>query len=77
LKGKLLEAGFEIERLNYFNIVGYFAWWANFCVLKKREFERHKVRAFDRVIFPIVHALESKIVRPPFGQSLLAIARAR
>jgi hypothetical protein len=44
--------------------------------LKKREFEREKVRAFDRVIFPVVHSVESKILRPPFGQSLLAIARA-
>jgi SAM-dependent methyltransferase len=76
LRGKLVEAGFIIERLHYFNFIGYFAWWANFCVLKKRQFEIEKVRAFDRVIFPVVHSLESKIVRPPFGQSLLAIARA-
>jgi SAM-dependent methyltransferase len=76
LRGKFAEAGLKIERLHYFNIVGYFAWWANFCLLKKREFEREKVRAFDRVIFPVVHSVESKILRPPFGQSLLAIARA-
>jgi SAM-dependent methyltransferase len=76
LRAKLMEAGFKIERLHYFNCVGYFAWWANFCVLKKRAFEIQKVRAFDRVIFPIVHGLESKLLRPPFGQSLLAIARA-
>jgi SAM-dependent methyltransferase len=76
LKNKLTETGFTIERLHYFNIVGYFAWWANFCVLKKRQFEVEKVRAFDRLIFPVVHSLESKILRPPFGQSLLAIARA-
>jgi SAM-dependent methyltransferase len=76
LRSKLVEAGFAIERLHYFNFIGYFAWWANFCVLKKRQFEVEKVRAFDRVIFPVVHSLESKILRPPFGQSLLAIARA-
>lgn len=76
LKSKLAAAGFAIERLHYFNFVGYFAWWVNFCVLKKREFEVEKVRAFDRAIFPVVHKLESRICRPPFGQSLLAIARA-
>lgn len=76
LHAKLTNAGFKIERLHYFNWVGYFAWWLNFCVLKKREFEIQKVRAFDRVIFPVVHGLESKFLRPPFGQSLLAIARA-
>jgi len=77
LKTKLAQAGFTNERLHYFNWVGYFAWWFNFCVLKKRLFEAEKVRLYDRVIFPIVHGLESRVLRPPFGQSLLAIARAR
>jgi SAM-dependent methyltransferase len=76
LHRKLEGAGFTIERLDYFNWFGYFAWWLNFCVLKKRKFRAAKVRAFDRVIFPIVHAIESSIARPPFGQSLIAVARA-
>ena len=76
LKGKLFRAGFQVERLWYFNFVGYFAWWFNFRLLKKREFEREKLRLHDRAIFPVVHWLESKVLRPPFGQSLLAVARA-
>ncbi len=75
LRQKLQSAGFTVERLSYFNSAGYFAWWLNFRLLKKRRFEVAKVRAFDRFIFPIVHAAES-LVRPPFGQSLLAVARA-
>ena len=77
LRRKLEAAGFEIVRLDYFNFVGYFAWWLNFCVLKKRDFEREKVRFYDRVIFPAAHFLEAHVLRPPFGQSLLAVARAR
>ncbi len=76
LRGKLVNAGFAIETLTYYNMVGYFAWWLNFCVLKKRDFELSKVRAFDRYIFPVFHNIEASVVRPPFGQSLLAIARA-
>jgi SAM-dependent methyltransferase len=76
LKRKLQEAGFKVVALRYFNCVGYFAWWLNFCLLKNRSFERHKVRLYDRVIFPVVHALECNLVRPPFGQSLLAMGRA-
>ena len=76
LRDKLLRPGFTIERLHYFNLAGYFAWWLNFCLLKKRVFEAQKVRLYDRLIFPIVHRLESKLLRPPFGQSLLAVARA-
>jgi SAM-dependent methyltransferase len=76
LHRKLTEAGFQIVRLNYFNAVGYFAWWLNFCILKKRVFEVGAVRLFDRVIFPMVFAWESRVLRPPFGQSLIAIAKA-
>ena len=76
LKAKLHVAGFSILSLHYFNFVGYFAWWLNFCLLKKRIFEPAKVRLFDRAIFPLAHALECKIIRPPFGQSLIAVARA-
>ena len=76
LRGKLEAAGFEIVHLHYFNFVGYFAWWVNFGVLKKRVFEVEKVRFYDRIIFPAVHFLESNLLRPPIGQSLVAVARA-
>ena len=77
LRQKLERAGFEIVRLRYYNFVGYFAWWLSFCALKKRGFDLSAVRFFDRIIFPPVHALESNICAPPFGQSLLAVARAK
>ena len=76
LQRKLVAAGFQIVRLNYFNLVGYFAWWLNFCVLKKRVFDVAAVRLFDRAIFPLVFGWETRVLRPPFGQSLIAIAKA-
>jgi SAM-dependent methyltransferase len=75
LRGKLTGAGFEIVRLHYFNCVGYFAWWLSFCLLKRHRFEGEQVRFYDRMIFPVVHAVESRIIRPPFGQNLLAVAQ--
>lgn len=77
LKQKLEDAGFNIIRLQYFNVTGYFAWWLNFCVLKKRQFEVGSVRMFDRVIFPVTSTVESWLPAPPFGQSLLAVAEAK
>jgi len=71
----LVAAGFQVERLHFYNSVGYFAWWLNFCVLKKTDFEIAKVRFFDRVIFPLAHRWERRVMRPPFGQSLMAVAR--
>jgi SAM-dependent methyltransferase len=75
LRDKLAGAGLAIERLCYFNSVGYFAWWLNFCVRRQRSFDVGAVRLFDQVIFPVVHGLEARVCRPPFGQSLLAVGR--
>jgi hypothetical protein len=75
LKQKLEQAGFEIVRLRYFNVAGYFAWWTMFCLLKKRRFSLSLVRFFDRRIFPLVNTVETRWIAPPFGQSLLAVAR--
>jgi hypothetical protein len=63
--------------VRYYNLVGYFAWWMNFCVLKKRSFDAQAVRFFDQTIFPPVYWAETRVGAPPFGQSLLAIAQAR
>ena len=76
LKSKLEKAGFRIERLVYFNLIGYFAWWWYFRLWKNRGFEIGRVRLFDKCIFPLLHAWESGALRPPIGQSLLAVAHA-
>ena len=72
----LRQAGFAVVSLHYFNCVGYLAWWLYFCALKKQHFTISSVRFFDRVIFPMVHWAESRLLRPPIGQSLIAVARA-
>ena len=76
LRKRLKEASFRILHMRYYNVIGYFAWWASFCLLKKRTFDVGSVRFFDRAIFPLVHGFESRICAPPFGQSLIAVAEA-
>ncbi len=75
LRARLEAAGFRVERLRYYNCAGYFAWWLNFRLLRRRHFDLAGVRFFDRMIFPWVHTLEHRLCAPPFGQSLLAVAR--
>jgi SAM-dependent methyltransferase len=76
LRNKLSRAGFRIEKLHYYNLAGYFGWWWMFRVLKRRGFNARTVRFFDRCIFPMGHFLETRICRPPIGQSLIATAQA-
>lgn len=76
LKQKLQLAGFHVIQLYYFNFAGYLAWWLSFCALKKRAFDSTAVWCFDRFLFPLVYQFETKILHPPVGQSLVAVARA-
>jgi SAM-dependent methyltransferase len=76
LKRKLVGAGFTILRLRYYNWIGYFAWGLSFRLLRQRRFNPRAVRWFDRFIFPAMNAFERRVFPPPFGQSLLAVARA-
>jgi hypothetical protein len=76
LERKVKQAGFKIHKSFYFNGMGYLAWWFNFCFLKRRTFEPHKVALYDRWMFPWVHWFEFHGCRPFLGQSLVVIARA-
>ncbi len=74
LRAALESVGFRVERLHYFNLVGYFGWLWLYRILGRRRFDAGAVRFFDRWIFPAGNALERLGIRPPFGQSLVAIA---
>ena len=72
----LAAAGFNEIKTFYFDFPGYFAWLLNFKLLRRRSFNPVAVRLFDGLIFRPAHAVEFHAMRPPVGQSLIAIARA-
>jgi SAM-dependent methyltransferase len=76
LRRKLETAGFTIEKIFYFNFAGYFAWGLRFRLMRSMSFDINQVRLFDRRIFPVMRWLESRICRPPIGQSIIVIAKA-
>jgi SAM-dependent methyltransferase len=77
LQDKISKAGFIVEKIFYYNFIGYFAWWFVFCFLKSYSFNPGSVRLFDRFIFPPVNWIERFVFRPPFGQSIVLIARSQ
>jgi hypothetical protein len=76
LTEKLGRAGFKVRLACYYDLVGYFAWWLNFRLMKSRSFDPAAVRAFDRLIFPWSDWIERRLLRPPIGKNLLIIAEA-
>ena len=79
-RGRVLDlaraTGLEIRKLHYVNAAGCFGWWINARILKRQTQSDAQIAIFDRWMVPMLAALEAA-VRPPFGQSLLAVLTRR
>ena len=69
---KLGAAGFTLDQTTYFNILGVAGWYLNSRVLRRRTVPGLQARLNDLMTF--VLRVERRF-RPPFGMSLLAVAR--
>jgi SAM-dependent methyltransferase len=74
LSATLRRAGFGIIRLSYMNFLGIAGWLLTGKVLRRKTLKSAYVRLYDRGIIPWLTRLEG-CWEPPFGQSLIAIAR--
>jgi SAM-dependent methyltransferase len=64
----------EIESSRYMNLPGFFAWLL-LVRLMRRQLDESKIGLYDRII-PGIRRVEER-VRPPFGQTLVAVLRTR
>jgi SAM-dependent methyltransferase len=71
---KVEGAGWKVTRSFYFNFIGFFGWWLNSRILKKRHIPIKQTLIYDRYVVPL-QAWAEGIVSPPFGQSLIVIAK--
>lgn len=76
LVGKARTAGFDVVDCRFMNLPGFFLWYVNGRVLRSSGAKggAASVRLFDRWAVPVIRAVE-RVVRPPFGQSLLLVAQ--
>lgn len=68
--------GLDVKALDYMNAIGFFGWWANAHLLRREVQSEGQIGFFDRYIVPLSSRLEDQL-KPPFGQSLLAVLRKR
>jgi SAM-dependent methyltransferase len=64
--------GLTIHNAHYSNFIGFFGWWMNARVFKRDAQSAGQIEFFDRYLVPVLSSLE-RVVRPPFGQSLVAM----
>ena len=69
-------AGLDVELVKPVNLLGGVAWWLAVRRGGATSPNPRMVAAFDRCVVPVTKALE-RVVRVPFGQSVLCVARKR
>jgi hypothetical protein len=69
-------AGLVPEVLKPVNLLGGIAWWAAVRRGGAGTASPRLVRAYDRLVVPVTRSME-RYWTPPFGQSLLCVARRR
>lgn len=78
LTTKLRRAGFDVVDVRHVNLPGSFLWFLSGRVLRRSGVPGGStaLRMYDRFLTPVTRTVEKR-VRPPFGQSLIAIAERR
>ncbi|MDT7538774.1 MAG: hypothetical protein QOI82_2359, partial [Actinomycetota bacterium] len=67
-------AGLEVEVLKHVNCIGLLGWYLVMKLLRGRPRAGALLRLYDGVVVPVLRRVESRRT-PPFGQSLLLVAR--
>jgi hypothetical protein len=73
----LTEAGLEVVDVRYANSLGLLCYYAFTSLLRKQPSKGVTMTFYDRRLVPVVRFAERLIRRPPFGQSVIAVARVR
>lgn len=74
LRALFQNAGFKVERCDYWNLIGLCGWWWNGCVRKADRINKSQALFFDRAIVPWARRIEA-ILPLPIGQSLCIRAK--
>lgn len=70
----LNQAGLEVRECRYFNALGGIGWLLFVRMARRERLSRASVTLTERIAVPLGRRLERR-VSPPFGQSVLAVAR--
>ena len=74
LRAVIEDNGFELETLEWMNLVGLPGWFMNSRVMRRRSVPKLQLKVYDRLA-PLFAKAESQ-VKLPVGMSLFAVARA-
>lgn len=65
-------SGLRVKKVQYMNAAGFFGWWVNTRLVRRKAQSPAQIRIFDRCVVPWESWIEGYIA-PPFGQSIFAV----
>jgi ubiquinone/menaquinone biosynthesis C-methylase UbiE len=71
----LTEAGLAVADVRYANSLGLICYYAFTSLLGKQPSKGRTMTFYDRLVVPVVRFGERLVRRPPFGQSVVAVAQ--
>jgi SAM-dependent methyltransferase len=71
----LTESGLEVVDVRYANSLGLICYYAFTSLLRRQPSTGGTMTFYDRLVVPVIRSAERLIRRPPFGQSVIAVAR--
>lgn len=74
MRAALVASGLEPVSVRYANSLGLICYYVFTSLLGKAPSKGKTMLFYDRVVVPVVRSIE-RLIRPPFGQSVVAIAR--
>jgi SAM-dependent methyltransferase len=66
-------SGFSVVKVRYFDVAGIIPWYINF-VLLKNPMIGGSVALYDKIVVPVMQAMEG-LVTPPIGKNILLVAK--
>lgn len=76
LESKVIESGFNIKFLRYFDMVGILPWLIRFKILKSDGMNSNIINLYDKTIVPVEKLIE-KLVPPPTGKNILIVGEKK
>ncbi|HEY3686349.1 MAG TPA: class I SAM-dependent methyltransferase [Streptosporangiaceae bacterium] len=74
LRASMEAAGLEVEVMKPINMLGGIAWWLAVRIGGASDSGGRLTKVYDRTVVPVTRFIE-KIIRPPFGQTVIGVAR--
>jgi SAM-dependent methyltransferase len=74
LRAAVTDAGFRVESMRYFDMLGVLPWLVAGRVVRVDRFDERSAQIFDRFVVPVGRAIEARVV-PRFGKNLSCVCR--